>query len=267
MSRDMLRTIRIIAAASCVALPLSAQVPAIAPQAAQQPRAASGWVGITYSGSGQTDPDGNLVYSDYPVVVTVDPGSPAAREGIVAGDTIVAFNDRDLRRYAFPIRSMIQPGKPFLIRARRAGKDRVYKLIVAERPSDHREMVEVTMRPMLPGTPEAPFVLTPGPLRGVRIPTMPRMVLGIAGAEVRSLSVDLAKTLGIKPLGLFIVNVSEGSPAKEAGLRDGDVLLRAAEQNLLTPQDLQQILQMDINRSVRLDLLRQKKTQSVILRW
>jgi serine protease Do len=222
-------------------------------------------VGITYTADGQTDAEGNLVYSEYPVVASVDPGSPAASAGLSAGDTIIAFNDRDLKRYALPLRSMIQPGKPFVIRFRR-DRERTVKLIVAQRPSERREFVEITMQPMIPGVP-APFVLTPGPMRaGIRVPTT-RAVLGVAGAEVRSLSVDLAKTLGIKPQGLFIVNVAEGSPAKEAGLRDGDVLLRAAEQNLLTPQDLQQILQMDINRSVRLDLVRQKKPQSVVLRW
>lgn len=258
----MVRTIGMLAVASLIARPVMAQTP----QAPPAPRVASGWVGITYTADGETDADGNWIYGDYPVVASVDPGSPAARAGLAAGDTIIAFNDRDLKRYALPLRSMIQPGKPFVIRFRR-DRERTVRLIVAERPPERREYVEITMQPILPAAPSTPFVLTPGPMRaGVRVP-MAKIVLPIAGAEVRSLSVDLAKTLGIKPQGLFIVNVLEGSPAKEAGLRDGDVLLRAAEQNLLTPQDLQQILQMDINRSVRLDLLRQKKPQTVILRW
>lgn len=260
----MLRTLGVMTAVSIAAAPLSAQT--YTPQA-PPPRAVSGWVGITYSGDGQTDPEGNLVYSDYPVVVTVDPGSPAASAGVAAGDTIIAFNDRDLRRYAFPIRAMIQPGKTFVIRARR-GKERVYKLLVAERPADHREWVELTMKPLLPGVPEPPFVLTPGPMRaGIRM-TLPRnSLMPIAGAEVRALSVDLAKMLGIRARGLFIVNVLEASPAKEAGLRDGDVLLRAAEQLLMTPQDLQEVMRADINRSLKLEILRQKKTQTVVLRW
>ena len=258
----MARTIGMITAVSMIAIPLSAQTP----QAASAPRAPSGWVGITYTADGQTDSEGNLVYSDYPVVASVDPGSPAAGAGLAAGDTIIAFNDRDLKRFALPLRSMIQPGKPFVIRFRR-DRERTVRLIVAQRPAERHEYVEITMQPTMPAAPSTPFVLTPGPMRaGIRVPAM-RIVMGIAGAEVRSLSMDLAKTLGIKPQGLFVVNVSEGSPAKEAGLRDGDVLLRAAEQNLLNPQDLQQILQMDINRTVRLEVLRQKKTQTVVLRW
>jgi len=263
MSRDMLRALGIIAAASFTATPVMSQSPPAAPPA-------SGWVGITYSGTGETDRDGNLVYSYYPVVVTVDPGSPAARAGIAAGDTIVAFNDRDLRRYAFPIRNMIQPGKTFLIRARRGNTERVTKLIVVERPPDRQEHVELTMSPLLPGAPEPPFVLTPGPQR-VRM-SFPRTALigasmPIAGAEVRTLSVDLAKTLGIKPQGLFIVNVVEGSPAKASGLRDGDVLLRAANASLFSPQDLRRVLESSLDKDVKLEILRQRKPQTVVLKW
>jgi serine protease Do len=271
----MLKTIGIITAISLTSMPVAAQIwtpqaPPAQPSQAAPPRPASGWVGITYSGSGETDSEGNLVYGDYPVVVTVDPGSPAARAGIVAGDTIIAFNDRDLRRFAFPIRAMIQPGKPFIVRARRAKKDIDFKLIVAERPADHREMVELTMKPMLPGSaPEPPFVLTPGPMRaaGTRVALIGRPIQPIAGAELRALSVDLAKSLGIKPKGLFVVYVVEGTPAREAGLRDGDVLLRASEQALQTTEDLREVMRSEIDRSVKLEILRQKKTQVITLRW
>ena len=271
----MLRVFGIITSAALCAVPVSAQVwtpqtaqPGQAPQPAQTPRSSSGWVGITYSAMGETDSDGNLVYTEYPVVVSVDPGSPAAKGGVTAGDTIIAFNDRDLRRFAFPIRAMIQPGKTFVIRARRASGERTYRLIVAERPANHREMVTITMKPMIPGMPEPPFVLTPapGPSR-VRVTTRGSTGFAIAGAEMRALSVDLAKSLGVKPQGLFVVNVLEASPAKEAGLRDGDVLLRAAERLLMSPQDLQEIMRSDINRSVKLELVRAKKTETVLLRW
>lgn len=260
MNKDMLRALGIFAAASFTATPVMAQsTPAAAP--------ASGWVGITYSGTGETDRDGNLVYSYYPVVVTVDPGSPAARAGIAAGDTIIAFNDRDLRRYAFPIRNMIQPGKTFLIRARRGNTERITKLTVVERPLDRQEHVELTMTPLLPGAPEPPFVLTPGPQR-VRL-SIPRggASLPVAGAEVRTLSVDLAKTLGIKPMGLFIINVVEGSPAKASGLRDGDVLLRASKASLLSPQDLRRVLESSLDRDVKLEILRRRKPLTVVLKW
>lgn len=263
----MAKALGIIAALSMSTASLAAQSTPPAPSV-------SGWVGITYSGTGQTDRDGNLVYSDYPVVVSVDPGSPAALAGIAAGDTIVAFNDRDLRKYAFPIRAMIQPGKNFVILARRGRTNRVSKLVVAERPSNRPERVEIALAPSVPGQSSSPFVLTPGPrpLMRVAVPATSavhssNMRMMLAGAEMRPLSAELAEVLGIKAQGLFVVNVVDATPAKESGLRDGDVLLRAENTSLLTPIDLLKILQADLDKEVRLEILRKKKAQTVDLKW
>lgn len=273
----MIKALGVFAAVSMVvSVHASAQTPRTAPPAPQPATQVSGWVGITYSVDGRTDNEGRLVYSDYPVVVSVDPGSPAARAGIAAGDTILAFNDRDLRRHAFPIRTMIQPGKPFVIRARRGGANRVTKLIVAERPSDRPEKFELLLREAQPGQlgepvmPATPFVLIPGPQPLVRL-TIPRAITALsvplAGAEVRSLSVDLARTLGVKPEGLFIVSVAEGTPARGSGLRDGDVLLRAGNISLLNPHDLRRVIESALDRELKLEILRQRKLQTVMLKW
>lgn len=268
----MIKKLGVIAIVSVASVrAASAQMPQPAPQPPETPQV-SGWVGITYSVEGRTDEEGRLVYSDYPVVVSVEPGSPAQRAGIAAGDTILAFNERDLRKYAFPIRAMIQPGKPFVIRARRGTANRVSRLIVAERPSDRPERFEMVWRAAQPGQvpypsmPGTPFVLS-GPLR-VSIPrTLTAVSVPLAGAEVRSLSVDLARTLGVKPQGLFIVSVADGTPARGSGLRDGDVLLRAANVTLLTPMDLRRVIESAMDRELKLEILRQRKLQIVMLKW
>ncbi len=278
----MIKTLGMIAAVSIASVQASAQTPRTAPPPPQPTPQVSGWVGITYSVNGQTDNEGRLVFTEYPVVVSVEAGSPAARAGIVAGDTILAFNDRDLRRYAFPVRTMIQPGKQFVIRARRGSTTHVKKLIVAERPSDHPETFEMVWKeaqpnmavePLMPAMPGAPFVLTPGPQPLVRL-TIPRAVTSfralsvpLAGAEVRAMSVDLARTLGVKPEGLFIVNVADGTPARGSGLRDGDVLLRAANVTLLTPMDLRRVIESALDKELKLEILRQRKLQTVMLKW
>jgi S1-C subfamily serine protease len=228
-------------------------------------------VGITYSVEGRTDNDGRLIFSEYPVVVSVDPGSPAARGGIVAGDTIIAFNDRDVRRFAFPVRTMIQPGRQFVIRARRGSQNRVTKLIVAERPSDRPEKFEIAIAET-PEMPLGPFVLTPGPRPMIRIATssphgLTAASVPLAGAEIRALNADFAKSLGIKPQGLLIVDVADGTPAKNSGLRGGDVLLRAAGTALLVPQDLRREIESCLDKELRLDIVREKKARVVILKW
>ncbi len=273
----MIKTLGIIAAVAVASAHASAQAPHTAPRAPQRPTPqVSGWVGITYSVEGRTDSEGRLVYSDYPVVVSVDHGSPAARAGIAAGDTILAFNDRDLRRHAFPIRTMIQPGRQFVIRARRGTTNRVTRLIVAERPPDHPEKFEIAIRDALPAQPgellvsAVPFVLTPGSPPIVRVDTrraVSAASIPLAGAEVRALSVDLARTLGVRAEGLFVVNVAEGTPAMGSGLRDGDVLLRAANVSLLTPLDLRRVLESALDRELKLEILRQRKAQTIMLKW
>lgn len=276
----MIRTLGIITAASIAAVQVQAQQPRTAPRAVQPAPRISGWVGITYSVEGRTDEEGRLVYSDYPVVVSVDPGSPAARAGIVAGDTILSFNDRDLLRHAFPIRTMIQPGKLFVIRAKRGSATRVTKLTVAERPTNRPEKFEIAIRETQPGQPgvpadvvmpSTPFVLTPGPQPLIRLTTIPRQLsaasVPLAGAEIRALSVDLAKSLGVKPEGLFVVNVADGTMAMESGLRDGDVLLRAADVLLLTPADLRRVLESALDRELKLDILRERKPRTLTLKW
>lgn len=270
----MIKTLGMIAAVSVASAQVSAQTPRTAPRP-QQPTQVSGWVGITYSVEGRTDEAGRLVFSEYPVVVSVDAGSPAARAGIVAGDTILAFNDRDLRRFAFPIRTMIQPGKAFVIRARRGSANRVTKLIVAERPSDIHEKFEIAITEA-PGqtvhgwvdvrAPRVPFVLTPGP-QSVRISTARLASVPLAGAEIRALSVDLARTLGVKAQGLFVVSVAEGTPAMGSGLKDGDVLLRAENVTLLTPVDLRRLLEAALDRELKLEILRERKAHTVMLKW
>ncbi len=274
----MIKTVGMIAVVSVASAQVSAQTPRTAPRA-QQPTQVSGWVGITYSVEGHTDDEGRLIFSEYPVVVSVDPGSPAARAGIAAGDTILAFNDRDVRRVAFPIRTMIQPGRQFTIRARRGTQNRVTKLIVAERPSDRPEKFEIAIAEA-PGQPaplgemqlpRTPFVLTPGPQPLMRTTTTPRQLtpasIPLAGAEIRALSVDLAKTLGVKPRGLFVVSVAEGTPAMGSGLKDGDVLLRAENVTLLTPIDLRRVLESALDRELKLEILRERKARTVMLKW
>lgn len=275
----MIRTLGIFATVSAASA-LSAQTPRTAPRAPQDPTpAVSGWVGITYSVEGRTDSDGRLIFSEYPVVVSVDAGSPAARGGIVAGDTIIAFNDRDVRRFAFPVRTMIQPGRQFVIRARRGSQNRVTKLIVAERPSDRPEKFEIAIaetpsQPAMPGMmemPLPPFVLTPGPRPMIRIATGTRGLtaasIPLAGAEISALNPDLAKSLGVKSKGLLIVDIADGTPAKNSGLRGGDVLLRAAGTVLSVPQDLRREIESCLDKELKLDIIRDKKARVVILKW
>jgi predicted metalloprotease with PDZ domain len=68
---------------------------------------------------------------------------------------------------------------------------------------------------------------------------------GAAGLGVRceNLSLDLAKALGAKPgQGVLVLTVTTGSPADRAGIRPGDVITYAADQQVADVERLDQIL-------------------------
>ncbi|HEV7183985.1 MAG TPA: trypsin-like peptidase domain-containing protein [Leifsonia sp.] len=72
---------------------------------------------------------------------------------------------------------------------------------------------------------------------------MRRAWLGIAGAQV-PLSPQLAARIG-SPTGLQVAGVSAGSPAAEAGLRRGDIVVELAGKHVVTATAVQQLMVED----------------------
>src|SRR5687768_3039196 len=93
---------------------------AAAPAAAQQPgtqgtitatsrgRSGNGYLGMRLSARPAPTPGGAPRWADLPVVSGVEPGSPAAKVGLAAGDVLVAVNGVDARD---PRTLFGQPGK------------------------------------------------------------------------------------------------------------------------------------------------------------
>lgn len=73
-------------------------------------------------------------YCEYPVVESVDPGSPAERSGLRAGDTLLAFNGQDVRTGMVDYPSLLVPGRTVRMRARRSGRSTEYAARVISRP-------------------------------------------------------------------------------------------------------------------------------------
>jgi C-terminal processing protease CtpA/Prc len=133
--------------AGAVAFQSPPPVPPRPPVVVQTPRAAEtevvvrkpqGYLGITYSAHHHRVEvnDGRMVVSfdRYPAILSVEPGSPAARAGLVAGDTILAFNSSDVTADPFPMYDMLKPGAKLGLRVRRNGSVRNLIVNVARRP-------------------------------------------------------------------------------------------------------------------------------------
>ena len=245
--------------------------------------APSGWFGVTISDQAMLDERGNAFFDSYPVVTTVERGSPAARAGVVPGDVLVSFNSHDMRGGSLQMRKWLRPGAPFVLRLRRNDAVRVVRGTLGKAPENWEKRVvvelsvpeQIEMRTRSPARePTAPAGLT-----RVRMPAPPPSsvllpalgygggVYPFAGAEFTALNDDLSELLGVKE-GVFVTNVAEGSPARISGLRGGDVILKADSIKVDTPIDLVRAIRAARpDNTVNLQIIRKHKPQTLVLRW
>lgn len=65
---------------------------------------------------------------------------------------------------------------------------------------------------------------------------------GYIGISMQTIDSNYSKMFGL-PIGVYIVEVQDGSPAKAAGLQKGDIIVKFEGEKITTHQDLQNILQ------------------------
>jgi len=249
-----------------------------------QREAVRGWVGVAYTTSiGQTDRTGAMVFKDYPVIESIDPGSPAERAGLLAGDILISINKQDFKRNPIPMGSLLVPGQKVVFRYRRNDVAKMTTLTVAERPAGTSPRLQVSIigpAPSPRGVERANSDLPTMRVRvNERIPVAPSMSIAplvfgtgtpsiaIAGAELTQLNEGLRKALKVKGDGLFVINVALGSPAGESGLESGDIILRAEKQLLKNPGELYRLIELAQDNSLLLQILRNQKARNVTLRW
>jgi membrane-associated protease RseP (regulator of RpoE activity) len=99
--------------------------------------APTGYLGVSYAGAVRTRTlNGDVVvyHDDAPVVVSVEPGSPAERAGIRRGDTLVSFAGMALRGKAIPLGDILKPGRTVAVGLQRGGESRTIKVVIGRRP-------------------------------------------------------------------------------------------------------------------------------------
>lgn len=249
------------------------------------PELPTGWFGVTISDNAMLDEHFNAFFDSYPVVSRVELGSPAAKAGVRSGDVLISFNSHDMRGGALQMKTWLKPGAPFLLQLRRNDRIREVRGTLGQRPEGWEEIALVTVSPRqeierragsLGGEPLQPSRVTilrrmpsPEPLRSVLGPALGYGggVYPWAGAEFTALNDDLSEVLGVRPEGIFVTNVLEGSPARISGLRGGDVITRADSIKVESPIDLVRAIRGADDRTVDLQIIRKHKPQTLTLRW
>jgi serine protease Do len=233
-----------------VASPLQAQVNVRVSHGSEH-----GWIGIYFPKE-----QGSHVY---PVIASVEPNSPAQAAGLQAGDTLLGFNDVDARGDLHELPSLLKPGAKVNVRIRRNGA-RTVSVTVGKRFSQSfsvtwgRALDTLGLRDLLPLIQFAPHFEEFG-ADGHAVP--------VAGADMGRMNADLADVLGIPNQGVFVLNVAPGTPAKEAGLKGGDVIVKADTLVVSSPVEVMKAIAVAGDRSVELRILRKGRSQKVTLRW
>lgn len=269
-----------------VGLPAIAGAQASAPL----PEPPAGWFGVTISDNAMVDDDLNAFFDSYPMVSKVEPGSPAAKAGVQKGDVLIKFDSHDMRGGAIQMKKWLKPGARFVLQLRRNDELKVVRGTLQKRPEGWKELAIISLSPNedierragsiggepLPGPSRLirTRVPSPEPLPDVLVPAMGygRGVYPFAGAEFTALNDDLRDALGVKTGGVFVTNVMEGSPARAAGLRGGDIIVKADGTKVQGPYDLVGAIRNADSRgttthAIELQILRKNKPQTLTLRW
>lgn len=256
---------------------LLAAAPAVARAQQDAPK---GWLGVLITtGIGQRDDAGRWVFNDYPVIESIDPGSPAEKAGLIAGDILISINKQDFKLRPIPMASLLVPGQRVVFRYRRNDEVKTSAMTVADRPAGTSARVQVSIIGPAPSPNQRAQTEETLQAARARIPvaagvSIAPLVFGtgtpsiaIAGAELTRLNEDLRQLLKVDRDGLFVVNVVLPSPAAEAGLRGGDVIVSAGKVMLQNPGQLIRMMELAQDRMMRLQIVRKQKAQNIVLRW
>jgi hypothetical protein len=88
------------------------------------------------------------------------------------------------------------------------------------------------------------------------------------GASLNPISTELAEHMGSKSgaPGLLVEKVEKGSPAAEAGLKVGDLVLKVNQDAVLTRADWERVMRENAEKPVQITFLRDKKEQTLTMK-
>jgi predicted metalloprotease with PDZ domain len=178
------------------------------------------------------------------VVTRVTEKSPAAKSGIVEDDVILYFNGKKIRRPDHLVEAVreVKPKSTVMVTLMREKKRMDLDVVVGR----YRSSAVYSWG----GDGEHFSVLAGG---GAYL-----------GVELHSLNQNLAGYFGVdEDDGALILDVEEESPAAEAGMRAGDVIVSVDGDDVMDPYDVRDILyDFEEGDQIEIEVMRQKHQQT-----
>lgn len=226
-----------------------------------------GWIGLSI---GQND-------DERIEIIGVDDESPAELAKLKDGDIVLALDGREIptaAKLASEIRKR-KPGEDVVVKIERDGKPMEVKVKLGEYPENEaRREMELKFPGLFPpGAPGAPRPFA-APRKDSRAP---RALIAPRGREfswerrkfigvyLDELNKEMSAFFGVKEgTGLLVNRLTSKGPAEKAGLRVGDVILKAEGRRVETVGELSEAVQgRKKGDRIKLELLRDKKALSV----
>jgi serine protease Do len=191
----------------------------VVPQLAETGRVERGWLGVTAQPlTRELAASLKLSRTEGALIAQVWDGSPAAAAGLRRGDVIVELDGR------------------------RIGRATDLSLLVAAAPIG-KDIAVTVLREGKPMTVTARVARREQPVASASTPQGEAGQRARLGVAVEPVTPAMASQLGVKASGLVIRQVQQGSPAAEAGLRPGDVIVEVNRQAVKSPEDLRRAME------------------------
>jgi serine protease Do len=226
-----------------------------------------GWLGVSTS-----DSEGRVE------IVQVEDKSPAELAKLKEGDVIVQIDGRNVATSA-GLSSEVRgrkPGSEVTIRVERDGKPVDVKAKLGEYTEIEAQRELETLFPRLfppdqgKSTPPQPYRTAPYKAMPYKNPATPAPAVPFRyalekrrfiGVTLQELTAEQAESFGVKDgYGLWVAELVDDGPARKAGIKVGDVILKADGKKVESAGDISGILQdKKKGDKVRIDLVRDKK--------
>jgi serine protease Do len=199
-------------------------------------------------------------------ITEVEKDSPAELADLKEGDIVLQFDGEDVYDEEMLAKMIRQrkPGEAVTLKIERKGKTQDVRVKLGEFTEEDVWKDFERKFPHLFRTRPDRDIERKEPSR----PEVLRRSFGerkYIGIYIRELNEELSEYFGVdEGTGLLIEKIEEGGPAEEAGLRVGDVIVRADGERLESTQELSELIQdKKEGDKVKIEFIRDKKKRSV----